>query len=60
MLHNIKDLVVYLLEHELVSTFYDVLMFCIIFMIILVTVEGSILKLKLLKNLQNNLIIFQV
>jgi len=52
VLHNIKDLTVYLIEHDLASSFHDVFTLCLIFLTIPVTVasaERSFSKLKLIK-----------
>jgi hypothetical protein len=57
VLHNIKDLTVYLVERDLVSSFHDVFMLCLIFLTIPATVtsvERSFSKLKLIKNYLRN------
>jgi len=57
VLHNIKNLTVYLIEHDLASSFHDVFTPCLILLTIPVTVasaERSFSKLKLIKNYLRN------
>lgn len=59
VLHNIKDLTVYLINHVLASSFLNVFTLCLIFLTIPITIasaECSFSKLKLVKNYLKNTI----